>query len=109
MSISASDKDWAELERDRPDSENTPDLQEEFVRVLKKAVKELDLSWSSSDEPVKSKLDSWYFQEAGLKLRRRSTQFFPDVHEHIGKIVLCSLVCAGSRWYTCHVHPLGRS
>ncbi|XP_056593677.1 uncharacterized protein LOC130412904 [Triplophysa dalaica] len=60
MSISASDKDWAGSERDRPDLESTPDLHEEFMRVLEKAVSELDITWSSPEEPAKSKLDSWY-------------------------------------------------
>ncbi|XP_056608266.1 uncharacterized protein LOC130425869 [Triplophysa dalaica] len=86
MSISASDKDWAGSERDRPDLESTPDLHEEFMRVLEKAVSELDITWSSPEEPAKSKLDSWYLQ-AGRRqaTSKRSAPFFPDVHEHVVK------------------------
>ncbi len=63
MSISASEKEeWAESERDRSCSEGPSDLQEELIRVMNKAVQELVLSWNPSEEPAKSKLDSWYFK-----------------------------------------------
>lgn len=86
MSISASEKDWAVSEPNHPDVEGPLDLQQELKRVLKKAVRELDFSWSAPDEPARSKLDSWYSQtgrcQAALK---RRTPFFPDVHDHVVK------------------------
>ncbi len=64
MSISASEKeDWAGSEPDQLDSSEPSDLQEELKRiVLSKAVQELELTWSPPEEPVRSKLDSWYFR-----------------------------------------------
>ncbi|KAL1278056.1 hypothetical protein QQF64_024729 [Cirrhinus molitorella] len=60
MSISASEReDWAGSEADQLDSAGTPDLQEELMRVLSKAVQELELTWSPPEEPARSKLDSW--------------------------------------------------
>ncbi len=32
------------------------------MRVLSKAVQELELTWNPPEEPVRSKLDSWYFR-----------------------------------------------
>ncbi len=32
------------------------------MRVLSKAVHELEFTWSPPEEPVRSKLDSWYFR-----------------------------------------------
>ncbi len=47
MSISASEKeDWAGWEPDHLDSSEPSDLQEELMRVLSKAVQELELTWS---------------------------------------------------------------
>ncbi len=63
MSISASEKeDWAGSEPDHLDSSEPSYLQEELMRVLSKAVQELELTWSPPEEPVRSKLDSWYFR-----------------------------------------------
>ncbi len=63
MSISASEReDWAGLETDQMDSPLSSYLQEELMRVMSKAVKELELTWSPPEEPVRSKLDSWYFR-----------------------------------------------
>ncbi len=60
MSMSASEKeDWAGSEPDQLDSSEPSDLQEELMRVLSKAVQELELTWSPPEEPVRSKLDSW--------------------------------------------------
>lgn len=85
MSLSASEKDWGS-QSDRPDQEGPADLQEELVRVLSKAVTELDLAWNAPDEPVKSKLDSWFLQSSRRQAApRRRTPFFPDVHEHVVK------------------------
>ncbi len=50
MSISASEReDWAGLEPDQLDSSGPSDLQEELMRVLSKAVQELELTWSPSE------------------------------------------------------------
>ncbi len=88
MSISASEKeDWAESERDRSDSEGpAKDLQEELIRVMNKAVQELELSWNPPEEPTKSKLDSWYFRSSRRQVDpRTSVPFFPDVHDQLVK------------------------
>lgn len=70
----------------RSDQESPADLQEELIRVLSKAVTELDLTWSTPDEPAKSKLDSWVLQSSRRQAAsRRGTPFFPDVHEHVVK------------------------
>ncbi|KAF4106441.1 hypothetical protein G5714_012431 [Onychostoma macrolepis] len=59
MSISASEReDWAGSEPDQTDSSGSPDLQEELMRVLSRAVQELELTWSPPEEPARSKLDS---------------------------------------------------
>ncbi len=59
MSISASEEeDWAGSEPDHLDSSEPSDLQEELMRVLSKAVQELELTWSPPEELVRSKLDS---------------------------------------------------
>ncbi len=86
MSISASEKeDWAESEPDHLDSSEPSDLQEELMRVLSKAVQELELTWSPPEEPVRSKLDSWYFRSTRKADSRASVPFFPDVHEQLVK------------------------
>ncbi len=73
MSISASEEEWAESERDRSDSEGPSDLQEELIRVMNKAVKEL--AWNPPEEPAKSKLDSWYFRSSRRQVD--TVPFFP--------------------------------
>lgn len=75
MSISASEKNWAESERDHPDTEGPADLHDELARVLAKAVKELDLNWDASEEPARRNTSS----------PRRKLSFFPDIHEHVVK------------------------
>ncbi len=86
MSISASEKeDWAGSEPHHLDSSEPSDLQEELMRVLSKAVQELGLTWSPPEEPVRSKLDSWYFRSTRKADSRASVPFFPDVHEQLVK------------------------
>ncbi len=86
MSISASEKeDWAGSEPDHLDSSEPSDLQEELMRVLFKAVQELELTWSPPEEPVRSKLDSWYFRSTRKADSRASVPFFPDVNEQLVK------------------------
>ncbi len=55
------------------------------MRVLSKAVQELELTWSPPEEPVRSKLDSWYFRSTRKADSRASVPFFPDVHEQLVK------------------------
>ncbi len=78
ISISASEKEeWVGSDRDRSDSEGASDLQEELVRVMNKAVQELELSWNPPEEPTKSKLDSWYFRFSRRQVdTRTSVPFF---------------------------------
>ncbi len=86
MSISASEKeDWAGSEPDHLDSSEPSDLQEELMRVLFNAVQELELTWSPPEEPVRSKLDSWYFRSTRKADSRASVPFFPDVNEQLVK------------------------
>ncbi len=86
MSISALEKeDWAGSEPDQLDSSEPSDLQEELMRVLSKAVQELELTWSPPEEPVRSKLDSWYFRSTRKADSRASVPLFPDVHEQLVK------------------------
>ncbi len=61
MSISASEReDWARSEPNQTDRSGPSNLQ--LMRVLSKAVQELELTWSPPEEPARSKLDSWYFR-----------------------------------------------
>ncbi len=86
MSISASEKeDWAGSEPEQLSSSEPSDLQEELMRVLSKAVQELELTWNPPEEPVRSKLDSWYFRSTRKADSRASVPFFPDVHEQLVK------------------------
>ncbi len=55
------------------------------MRVLSKAVQELELTWNPPEEPVRSKLDSWYFRSTRKADSRTSVPFFPDVHEQLVK------------------------
>ncbi len=86
MSISASEKeDWAGSEPEQLGSSEPSGLQEELMRVLSKAVQELELTWNPPEEPVRSKLDSWYFRSTRKADSRASVPFFPDVHEQLVK------------------------
>ncbi len=87
MSISASEKgEWAESEQDHSNGEGPSDLQEELIRVMNKAVQELELAWNPPEEPAKSKLDSWYFRSSHHRVdTRTSVPFFPDVHDQLIK------------------------
>ncbi len=57
-------EDWAGSELDCPESKGPPDLQEELVRVMTKAVQEFELTCSPPEEPAKRMLDSWYFRSS---------------------------------------------
>ncbi len=86
MSISASEKEgWAGSEPEQLGSSEPSGLQEELMRVLSKAVEELELTWNPPEEPVRSKLDSWYFRSTRKADARTSVPFFPDVHEQLVK------------------------
>ncbi len=100
MSNSASEKEgWAESERDRSDSEGPVDLQEELIRVMNKAVQELELSW-------KSKLDSWYFRSSRHQVdSRTSVLFFPDVHD---QLVVCTPIGGGPLSDAGYIFACGR-
>nr|XP_055041699.1 uncharacterized protein LOC129429202 [Misgurnus anguillicaudatus] len=82
MSLSASTS-WSEAEPERP---SHMDIQSEFSKIMELAAKELDLSWTSPDEPAKCKLDSWFLQSGRQQAApRRKTPFFPDVHDQVSK------------------------
>ncbi len=79
-------EEWVGSERNRSDNEGPSDLQEELIRVMNKAVQELELSWNPPEEPAKSKLDSRYFRSSRRQVNTRtSVPFFPDVHNHLVK------------------------
>lgn len=84
MSLSASEKDdWVDTERDFSSGEPS-DFRD--VRVLTKAVLELELTWDPPQEPVKSKLNSWFLAACRHQTgARTSMPFFPDVHEQVVK------------------------
>ncbi len=86
MSISTSEKEeWAGSEPEQSGSSEPSGLQEELMRVLSKAVQELELTWNPPEEPVRSKLDSWYFRSTRKADSWTSVPFFPDVHEQLVK------------------------
>lgn len=60
MSLTASKKDLAKTPEERSEVERPTAFQDELVRILTRAVSYLGLEWESPDEPVKSKLDSWF-------------------------------------------------
>ncbi len=109
MSISASEKEeWEESERDRSDSEGPSDLQEELIRVLNKAVQELELAWNPQEEPAKSKLDSWYFRSS-----RRQVDTVPSTQRHrpcflrwMGRKPTDMCACPPSRRLSLHICTL---
>ncbi|KAA0702862.1 Tetratricopeptide repeat protein 29 [Triplophysa tibetana] len=90
MSISASDKDWAGSERDRPDLDSAPGPPRgvhKGPREGRQRARCSDITWSSPEEPVKSKLDSWYLQAGRHQATsKRNAPFFPDVHDHVVKL-----------------------
>ncbi len=45
----------------------------------------MELTWSPPEEPVRSKLDSWYFRSTRKADSRASVPFFLDVHEQLVK------------------------
>ncbi len=99
MSISGSEKEgWAESEWDRSGSEGPADLQEELIRVMNKAVQELELSWNPPKELSRSKLDSWYFRSSRRQVdSRTSVPFFPDVHDlSLSRWGLPCFCCSGA-------------
>ncbi len=56
------------------------------MRVLSKAVQELELTRSPPEEPVRSKLDSWYFRSTCKADSRALVPFFPDVHVQLNYV-----------------------
>ncbi len=58
---------------------------EEFIRVMTKAVNELGLEWSPPEEPSCSRLDEWFLPGHHQALRQSSSPFFPEVHDELTK------------------------
>ncbi len=56
---------------------------EELIRIMTKAVNELELEWSPPEEPSRSRLDEWFLQGRHQTLRQRSSPFFPEVHDEL--------------------------
>lgn len=56
----------------------------ELLRIVKKAVEELDLDWSAPKEPSKNSLDEWFLQSGRQTAApQRLASFFPEVHDEI--------------------------
>lgn len=87
MSLTASEREWADHSlEERSEAEGQAAFQDELVRILTKAVSELGLEWDSPDEPMKSKLDSW-FLHLGRRAAtlRKQAPFFPDLHDEASR------------------------
>ncbi len=56
---------------------------EELIRIMTKAVNELELEWSPPEEPSRSRLDEWFLQGCHQTLRQRLSPFFPEVHDEL--------------------------
>ncbi|KAA0721247.1 hypothetical protein E1301_Tti018144 [Triplophysa tibetana] len=54
----------------------------ELFWVLAMAVEELDLEWSSPEEPTRSRLDEWFLPGRRLAPRQRTSPFFPNSPGH---------------------------
>ncbi len=68
-----------------PSSSRSTRTDEEFVRVMTKAVSELRLEWSPPEEPSHSRLDEWFLPARQQAPRRHSSPFFPEVHDELTK------------------------
>lgn len=56
------------------------------MRILSKAVQDLEIEWSSPQEPQRSKLDSWYFDSGRhATAPRKSAPFLPDLQDEVTK------------------------
>ncbi|XP_073668191.1 uncharacterized protein [Paramisgurnus dabryanus] len=87
MSLTASDGDWDQSPPAASEADaHPPSFHEELVRILSKAVQDLEIEWSSPQEPQRSKLDSWYF-DSGRRAAapRKSAPFLPDLHDEVTK------------------------
>ncbi|KAK2887453.1 hypothetical protein Q8A67_015681 [Cirrhinus molitorella] len=103
MSISASEReDWAGSEADQLDSAGTPNLQEELMRVLSKAVQELELTWSPPEEPARSKLDSWMLTVESIIERFAEAQKHAKAMSHVMPRRAFQQQTAGSRSSSAH-------
>ncbi len=58
---------------------------EEFIRIMTKAVNELGLEWSPPEQPSRSRLDEWFLPGRHQAPRQRSSPFFPEVHDELTK------------------------
>ncbi len=95
MSISASEKeDWAGSEPEQLGSSEPSGLQEELMRVLSKAVQELELTWNPPEEPVRSKLDSWYFRSTRKADFEGIGAFLPRCSRTASEDVVCAPIGA---------------
>lgn len=63
----------------------TPELDNELVQVLSKAVEELGLDWASPEEPTRSRLDEWFLRGSQQAPCQRSALFLPEVHDELTK------------------------
>ncbi len=68
-----------------PASSYTRLMNEELIRVMTKAVNELELEWSPPEEASRSKLDQWFLPVRLQALRQCSSPFFPEVHNKLTK------------------------
>ncbi|XP_048036007.1 sialoadhesin-like [Megalobrama amblycephala] len=71
--------------RERSPIEHGSGMDAELLRVLSKAVEELDLDWAPPEEPSRSRLDEWFLPGRRQAPRQRAAPFFPEVHEELTK------------------------
>ncbi len=54
---------------------------DELIRMMTKAINELELEWSPPEEPSCSRLDEWFLPGRHQTLHQRTSPFFPEVHD----------------------------
>ncbi|KAL0165985.1 hypothetical protein M9458_037829, partial [Cirrhinus mrigala] len=68
---------------DTSDPRTKTGMDAELFRILTRAVDELGLEWSPSEEPPRSLLDEWFLPGRRQAPRQRASPFLPEVHEEL--------------------------
>ncbi|MGL5566006.1 MAG: hypothetical protein ACRDC4_09795, partial [Plesiomonas sp.] len=90
VSLAASASEWSDSASEPSASIQTApsersSLDNELVRLLSRAVEDLEIDWSPPEEAARSRLDEWYLQGRRPPPAQRFAPFFPEVHEEIAK------------------------
>ncbi len=67
-------------------SDSKPGLDAELLRILSKAVEELELEWSTPEKPICSRLDESFLLGCHQAPRHRGSPFFPYLHKELTKL-----------------------